>query len=101
MITYSVTVTINSAITDAWLSYMKTQHIAEVMSTGCFISYVFQELIVPEPESGTRTFNIQYFCESLNVLKQYQEQFAPALQAEHTLKFQDQFVAFRTVLQKV
>jgi hypothetical protein len=33
--------------------------------------------------------------------EEYRKNFAPALQAEHTAKFKDRFVAFRTLLEIV
>jgi hypothetical protein len=37
----------------------------------------------------------------LDTLADYQDNHAPALQVEHTEKFKDQFVAFRTILEMV
>lgn len=101
MILYSVTLNLNSEIEIEWLEYMQQTHIPAVMATGFFESFTLLRLINPSSEEGTRTYNVQYTCESLGRLAVYQRDHAPALQAEHTEKFQNQFVAFRSVLQKV
>jgi hypothetical protein len=37
MILYNVTVSIDPAIHEEWLEWMKVKHIPDVMNTGCFI----------------------------------------------------------------
>lgn len=99
MIIYSVTVKIDKKVESEWLNYMKNQHIGDVMATGCFKEYKFAKLLMEDPD-GTN-YSIQYLCESLEVLQGYQSNHAPALQQEHTEKFKDQFVAFRSLLEVV
>lgn len=98
MIIYSVTVTIDGSIEPQWLPWMKDIHIPDVMSTGYFSSVRFTRLLDPEPEEGTATFNIQYSCDSFERYIMYRELEAPRLQGEHTDRFKDRFVAFRTIL---
>lgn len=100
MIIYSVTVTIDQQIETDWTTWMHEVHIPDVMNTGYFLSSHFQKLLEPVPEPGTATFNIQYHCESMNAYESYQEKAAPALQADHTERFRDRFVAFRTILHR-
>lgn len=99
MIIYSVTVTIDAEVESAWLPWMHRQHIPDVMATGYFTSVQFTRLLEPEPEEGTATFNIQYACDSLERYVMYRELESPRLQAEHTERFKDRFVAFRTILE--
>jgi len=47
------------------------------------------------------TYAIQYFCNEISEYLIYQEKFAPKLQEEHTDKYKDKFVAFRTILKEV
>lgn len=72
-------------------------HIPEVMKTGFFARYLFCRLIQQEPQ-GT-TYAIQYLCPSMESLNNYLENFAPPLQKEHTKKYKDRFVAFRSFLE--
>ena len=98
MILYSVTVNIDPQHSQAWERYMREEHIPEVMATGRFEDYRLCRLLQPEPEQG-ETWNIQYECVSMAQLNIYNEKEAPALQADHTKRFEGKFVAFRTVLE--
>lgn len=100
MIIYSVTVTIDKQIEANWLAWMRTKHIPDVLETGYFTESHLQRLIDPGPEEGLATFNIQYLCPSLERYFEYQNNEAPRLQAEHTERYKDKFVAFRTLLQR-
>ena len=101
MIIYSVTVSIDKLIKEDWLSWMQEKHIPDVMSTGYFQEYAIQEIIDPEPQDGSRSYNIQYLCENMETYKSYQQTAAPALQKEHKERFKDRFVAFRTLLRRL
>lgn len=99
MIIYNVTVNIENDVREEWLRWMKEIHIPDVMNTGYFIENKICKVLVDE-EQGT-TYSIQYTCETMDHLKEYQRQHAPRLQKEHADKFADKFVAFRTLLEIV
>lgn len=97
MILYNVTINVDESIKDEWLEWMKNKHIPDVLATGLFIeNKIFK--IRTEGEDGN-TYSIQYFLRSDEDYERYQNEFAPMLQAEHTDKFKDKFVAFRTVME--
>ena len=100
MIIYNVTVNIDDSVHLEWLKWMRETHIPDVMNTGVFIKNRMLKLLGDE-DSGGHTYSIQYFCESLDDYKQYENVFAPALQAEHSEKYKEKFVAFRTLLEIV
>ncbi len=100
MILYNVTVNIDDSVHEEWLEWMKNKHITDVLNSGLFIeSKIFK--VIPDHESEGHTYSIQYFLKSMNDLEKYQKEFAPILQMEHSEKYKDKFVAFRTVLQSV
>ena len=100
MIIYNVTVNIESSIHDEWLGWMKSTHIPDVMQTGKFTSSrIFR--IIGDEESGGKTYCIQYSCNTMSDFLEYEHDHAQALRAEHTAKFKDKFVAFRTLLESV
>lgn len=101
MIIYSVTVSIDKLIKEEWLGWMQEKHILDVMATGYFQEYSIQEIIEPEPQAGSHTYNIQYLCETIEIYEAYQQTAAPALQKEHTKRYKDRFVAFRTILKRL
>lgn len=100
MILYNVTVKIDHSVHDEWLSWMQTKHIPDVINTGIFQDFRICR-ILDENEPDCDTYSIQYKCKTIEDYKKYQKEFAPKLQSEHTQKFKDKFVAYRTVMQVV
>lgn len=96
MIQYNVTLNVETEIHEEWLQWMRTVHIPDVMNTGCFIKYKICQLL-RSAEEGV-TYSIQYFCESSKILHQYQVKHAPSLQQEHTARYGDKVVAFRSLM---
>jgi hypothetical protein len=100
-IIYSVTVNIEQPLAEDWLLWMLGTHIPDVMHTGCFLDFNLQELLEPEPQEGTVTFNIQYICPNQDALRAYQAEHSARLQAEHSERYTNHYVAFRTVLNRI
>lgn len=99
MIIYNVTVNIENDVHDEWLNWMKNEHIPDVMKTNCFIENKICKVLVEE-EQGT-TYSIQYTTTDMATLEKYQREYAPRLQKEHSDRFANKFVAFRTLLEVV
>ena len=99
MIIYNVTVNIENDVREEWLNWMKTVHIPEVMQTGYFTENKICKVLVDE-EQGT-TYSIQYTCPTMNRLEEYRRLHAPRLQKEHSDKYANKFVVFRTILEVV
>jgi hypothetical protein len=99
-IIYNITLNVDHAIAPEWLQWMKTVHIPDVMRTGMFTDYRILQLLGDE-DSGGITYAVQYTCRDMETYWQYTEVFAPALQAEHSARYKDKFVAFRTLLEVV
>lgn len=97
MIIYNVTVNIDDDVHHEWLQWMRDVHIPDVMRTGLFTENKICRVLVEE-EAGT-TYSIQYTCESINDYHKYKEEHSSKLQKEHTEKFAEKFVAFRTLLE--
>jgi tricorn protease-like protein len=100
MIIYNVTVNIDNSVHDEWLDWMKRVHIPEVMLTGMFMENRIYKVLTDEDAEGT-TYSIQYVCNSMKEYEQYRDIFAPALQAQHSNRYKDKFVAFRTLLEVI
>ncbi|HLU87440.1 MAG TPA: DUF4286 family protein [Taishania sp.] len=96
MILYNVTVNIDADVHDEWLNWMRTKHIPDVMSTGCFIESRISR--IHGEEEGGMSYAIQYIAPNQDKFDVYQQLFAPKFQHEHSTKFQGKFGAFRTVL---
>ena len=98
MYIYNVTVNLDEAIHQEWLNWMKTKHIPDVLNTGCFTGN--RILRVLADDEGV-TYSVQYDFDTMEIYERYQEKFAPALQKEHSDRYSNRFVAYRTLLQKV
>lgn len=96
MFIYNVTVNVEDGIHDAWLSWMKQTHIADVLATNMFGKARLTEVMV-QGEQG-RTYSVQYEVKDMETLQLYFEVYAPKLQQETADKFGDRALAFRTVL---
>ncbi len=99
MIVYNVTIKVSPEIHDDWLEWMKQVHIPDVIATGYFTGHQMMKLL-REEEDGI-TYAIQYYCEEMRDLHQYQIKEAARLQALHTSRYKDKYVAFRTLLEVV
>lgn len=98
MILYNVTVNIDDSVHDDWLEWMKSKHIPDVLATGLFIE---NKIFKVKSDDEGNTYSIQYFLEDIDKLNEYQTHHAPALQADHTEKYKEKFVAFRTIMELV
>lgn len=99
MIVYSVTVNVDNEVHDDWLAWMKNKHIPDVMATGFFSEHRLLKVISRNEGEEGMSYNIQYTCASMADLHQYQVQKAPALQKEHSDRYEGKFAAFRTLLE--
>ena len=91
MITYQVEVTVPNALVDQWVDYMTSQHIADVVNTGLFLTAHLIKVVDPT------VFRVRYACRSIDDLETYRSEYAPALQAHHTEKFGTAVTAVRSV----
>ncbi|MEM6379302.1 MAG: DUF4286 family protein [Bacteroidota bacterium] len=99
MIIYNVTIHVDDDIAADWLQWMLEVHIPDVMKTGYFQSYRMMR-IIKHGEEGVN-YAVQYTCESMTDLHQYQIKRAPALQAVHRARYGSKAVAFRTLMEDV
>src|SRR5947208_9562318 len=99
MIIYSVTVTIETAIEREWLNWMRRVHVPDVLETDCFAGATIYKLV--EPRGDEPTYVIQYRCPSMEGYQRYRDDFAAALQKEHSDRFSGCFRASRQILEEV
>ena len=100
MLVYNVTIKVNLSIHDEWLKWMKSKHIPDVMHTGLFLDHKIFRILEEDEREGI-SYAIQYIAANMGDYLEYQRAHAPELQKEHTEKYKDQFVAFRTLLKSV
>jgi len=96
-IVYSVTVKPDKDIEEAYVAWLKDEHIQEVVETGCFDSFRFFKVLA-ENESDGASYNIQYITTTMSRYFDYIDQYAPIMRSKGKAKFGEKFHAFRTVL---
>lgn len=99
-IVYSVTVKPDKDIEVDYVSWLKEEHIHEVVATGCFDSFRFYR-ILSEHEMDGASYNIQYTTTEMSRYFDYINDFAPEMRRKGKEKFGDKFHAFRTVLKSL
>lgn len=96
MILYNVTLSIDPAISEDWLEWMRSKHIPDVMATGCFVESRLSR--VHGEEEGGVTYSVMYLSPNQEKIDEYREIHAPALQKDHSERYSGRFAAFRTLL---
>ncbi len=97
MIVYNVTVKVDLAVAADWLDWMKTEHIPEVLATGMFVSYRMLRILNDEDPDG-KSYAIQYTCKDHATLQAYLGSYAPALQKKHKDRYNNSYIAIRTLM---
>lgn len=97
MFVYNVTISIDRDLHEDWLRWMKNVHIPQVMNTGCFTDFRICKVLNVNDEG--ETYSTQYTFADMADIERYQKDFAPALQADHSERYKDRYVAFRTLME--
>jgi hypothetical protein len=100
MIIYNVTTKVHESIKNEWLSWLKEEHIPDIINTGCFTHAITLKLLEIDDSEGP-TYAIQYNAESKALYNLYIEKYAGALRQKAFDKWGDKFIAFRSVMQVV
>ncbi len=100
MFIYNVTIKVSNEIAEAWLIWLRSEHIPDVLSTGCFTKATILHLFEMDDQESV-TYAVQYHAESKASYNLYIDKFADSLRQKSYDKWGDRFVAFRTVMQIV
>lgn len=100
MFIYNVTVKVEWPIHEAWLHWMKKEHMPEVIHTGCFTKYQLVRLIETDEADGP-TYSAQYFFETRAEYNRYIEAYSVEMRQKAFDKWGSQFIAFRSLMQIV
>jgi len=99
MILYSVTITLEPSIESEWVDWMNKIHVPDVLRTGCFTECHIYKVLGSEGEE--LSYVIQYQCRSVEEYHRYRDNFAPALQKEHSDRFSGRFRGSRQLLEQL
>ena len=100
MIVYNVTIKVNHSIVTDWLTWLREEHIPDLIGTGCFSHATILHLIEADDEEGI-TYAVQYHAECKGLYNRYIEKFADEMRKKGMEKWGNQFIAYRTVMQVV
>jgi hypothetical protein len=97
---YNVTVKVDQQIADRWLDWLISEHIPEMISTGCFQSYQVVRLLEVDDSEGP-TYAIQYRSESKADYNRYLELHANTMRERSLSKWGELVFAFRSIMEVV
>ena len=100
MVVYNVTVKAEKSIADAWLDWMKAEHIPDIIGTGCFTKATILRLLEVDETDGP-TYAVQYLAESHAQYNRYIEIHSATMRKKAYDKWGEKFIAFRSVMQVV
>jgi hypothetical protein len=98
MIIYNVTIKVGNEVADAWVEWMKSAHMAELMGTGLFVDCRLCRLLEQDELEGV-TYVAQYFCEGIEQYNTYIDQHSQNMREKGFKQFGGKFAAFRTVME--
>jgi hypothetical protein len=99
MILYSVTITIQASVESEWVDWMNKGHVPDVLRTGCFSECRTYKVLGSEGDEPI--YVMQYRCRSVEEYHRYRDNFAPALQKEHSDRFSGRFRGSRQLLEEI
>ncbi len=98
MIIYNVTIKVENDAADAWVNWMKTEHMADLMNTGLFADSRLCRLLEQDEAEGI-TYVAQYFCEGIEQYNTYIDKYAQVMRDKGFKHFGGKFVAFRSIME--
>jgi hypothetical protein len=100
MLLYNVTIGIDKAVEQEWLSWMKDNYIPGAMSSNLLVeSKIFK--VLHDEEEPTVSYSVQFLSENIQMISLYLEKIEPILSEALMQRFKDRHVAFRTLLEQV
>jgi hypothetical protein len=101
MIVYNVTLSIHPAIEEEAITWLKEEHIPEVMATGLFVSSnMFKVLEHPQGKTHN-SYAVQYTLESWLKFSEYEKKYAEIMRTKTKEKYGENILAFRTFLEAI
>jgi hypothetical protein len=98
MIICNITIKVDWSIAKDWEKWMKDEHIAEVLQTGCFDKHQFVRLLQVDEADGP-TFATQFYSPNLTNYNHYLHHYAQALRKKVAEKWGQNYVDFITLMQ--
>ena len=100
MLIYNITYLVSHEIHQEWLSWMKTHHAPEILSTGHFSGYTILRLKEVDETEGI-TYAFQFQVPDEDQYKVYITKSAAALRLKAEQRWGERVMAFRTLMEIV
>ena len=100
MLLYNVTIKVENNIAEAWLQWMKDEHIPDVINTGCFTKATLCKLLEVDDEDGP-TYTVQYLAATDADYQRYINEHAPVMRKKVTDKWGNNIAIFRSLMEIV
>ncbi len=88
------------SIHDAWLQWLQSEHIPDMLATGFFTKHLLVKLLDVDETEGA-TYAVQYFADSREAFDEYVATHAARLRKAGIEKWGENLIAFRTLMQVV
>jgi hypothetical protein len=99
MVLYNITIIMDEAIQESWLSWAKEALAPRIMATELFVSNRTLK-VLDSPNEGV-TYCIQFIADNLDMYNKFQDNFAQKLTSDYPSEFENRFVSFTTVMEFV
>lgn len=100
MIVYNVTTKVERSVANDWVTWLKEEHIPDIIQTGCFTHATILHLFESDDDEGV-TYAVQYHAASKDLYDTYIEKHAVHMRKKAMEKWGDQFISFRSVMKVV
>ena len=100
MYIYNVTIKPEWSIHDAWLQWMKEEHIPEMLATKDFYKYQLVKLVEVDEADGP-TYAIQYYAHTRDAYLKFVKESAALFSVKSRNKWGDRCIQFATLMQVV
>ena len=96
---YTVFVGIKPRVEEDWVNWMTIFHIPDVMNSGCFTNYTFLKVVDASFDQfeNYSWYEIRYTASDIERFNTYLNEYADPLRAEHELRYEGKFTAFRSI----
>ena len=100
MFIYNVTTKMDWSIHEAWLKWMREEHLRQVVDTGCFVRSSLLRLLETDETEGP-TYAAQFVANTKEDYERYIAQYSKLLREESILKWGNKIISFRTLMEVV
>ncbi len=100
MIIYNITTKVHASVDEAWLKWLKEEHIPAILASGCLTGYTIARLLEQDDSEGN-TYAVQYTAPDEKNYLQFIHTHAPILRKKATEKWGEHTISFHSALEVI